>query len=225
MLIRYSDLLALKITTAEAAQHRVADVLVDDDLTLVYVVAEFRGWLSEGRTVVRAADFGEPDIGAGTWPTELAKEDIRPAPEPAARDADNHRAEAEALRAAGVADASCSVGPGLFDTRASLPAGHIRTLHRLMGAKVSGSDREAGQLLDVLIDMDARRVTALVVETGLPVGEHQRVVPVRMLDEPDWAKPELRLTCPASRVDESPDLHEVPLERKWWNAVLAYYGL
>lgn len=225
MLIRYRDLLTLKITTSEAAEHRVADVLVDDDLALAYVVAEFRGWRSEGRTVVRAADFAAPDVGAGTWPATLAQEDIRPAPEPAARDPAGCRAEAEALRAAGVADGPCSVGPGLFDADAGLPSGRIHALGRLIGAKVAGSDREAGQLLDVLIDMDARRVTALVVETGLPVGEHQRVVPVRMLDEPDWATPELRLNCPADRVDESPDLHEVPLERKWWNAVLAYYGL
>ncbi len=225
MLIRYRDLLALKITTAEAAEHRVVDVLVDDDLALTYVVAEFAGWVSDGRAVVRAGDFAEPDVSGGVWPTKLTQDDIREAPGPEARAGTDRKAERAALEAAGVAEGSASVGPGLFDDGAALPSGRIYGLGRLMDAKVEGSDRKAGRLLDVLIDMDTHRVSALVVETGLPVGEHQRVVPVRMLDKPEWDVPKLRLSCPASRVDESPDLHEVPLERKWWTAVLAYYGL
>lgn len=227
MLIRWRDLVSLRIDTGDTDEHRVSDILVDDQLALAYIIADFNGWFEHHKAVVRAADFEPPELGGRRWPARLSRDEIRLAPAPENRNAGTaDQPEGEALRAANLENADCRVGPALFQGGADgLPRGRMHSVKQFLGATVEAPDREAGRVIDLIFDFDLRRATALVVETGQRAAEHQRVVPVDMLADLDWAFPQVRLRCPASRLDESPELHDVPLERNWWNAVRTYYGL
>lgn len=220
MLARYRDLLTLKIDTGDSDQHRVSDLLVDDRLALSCIVADFYGWSRSHKAVVRASDFGSPDLHAGVWPSGLKRGDLTPASPQGEADA----GEAEALRAASLPAGGCMVSRALAEG-APTGGGSLHPLRQLMGAAVEAPDGEAGRVIDAVLDFETRAVSAAVVETGRRLAEHQRVVPLEMVAGLDWNLPSVRLGCPVRRLVDSPELHEVALDRTWWSAVRAYYGL
>ncbi len=206
MLIRDKDLMTLAVPTGDGTRHAVDDLLLSTtDLAARAVVLDVGGWFEDRKAVVGIERFDEPDVEGGTWPAAVGRADL----DDAARSGGQllaHRGDA-----------------------APAPGAAPRTINELLtGTTVRAEDTELGKLMGVIFDSDGWRAAYLVVETGSGklLAEHQRVVPVSAIRDFEWTAQSVTLEGPAAQFHDSPDLHQIDgVEGKWYNKVMAYYGL
>jgi len=225
MLIRFKDLKSLNATTPDGSAHEVTDLFVDNDHKISHVVITLGSWFDRESCALRIGVFGTPDVDENTWPTAVSEADVDAA---GGTDSVDVSASGVALRSA--------EGGVLEPEMLSIAECHLAAvkstadLHRvgkLLGAKVMGTDKIAGTLMDMILETDGWTIASLVIHAGPTESEHQRVIPVSMVAAVDWEAPGITLTCLESVVDKSPDLHEIgdKIEGQWYNKVLGYYGL
>ncbi len=232
MLIRYQDLTSLNMIATDGSTHPVSDVMVrEDDLRAAYAVVDIGAWLANHHVMVGIERFGEPDVRASRWPADIVQHELERKPEPEAQEGASPRGPGRRtivlpalLRASGHGGADAPV-PAQADPRAE---GTLRAVGDMMtDVAVAAEDGPAGKLMGLIFDTDRWTPSHMIIETGgegLP--ETQRVAPMEMAGRIDWDGGEIRLNVSRARVYESPDLYEVDwLESKWYNRVLAYYGL
>lgn len=250
MLVRYADLTALRLAASDDTTHPVEDVLIDEaSLGAAYVVADVGGWFRDRHAMVPLRRLGTPDIAASRWPVTLDRAALEEKPEPAPVEAGAGPAEAAApareggLRAALIAPVGGVLAQSQGDREAGIRLhadpnadaggadGGARGL-RSVGewvddTDVAAEDGAAGKLIGLIFETEGWAARYIVIETGgdgLP--ENQRVVPCETIAGIDWDARAMRLACSVAHVHDSPDLHEMDgLEGKWYNTVLAYYGL
>ena len=199
MLVRFQDLTSLSIEVEDGTKHAVRDILIDGGrLEAVLAVADVGGWFSGGTARIGLHRFREPDVANGLWPARVLQSDLQDA-------GGTYRVGPEA--------------PGEAELRSAIDWTN--------SAGVEAEDGHVGTLMDLIFETGDWRVRHLVLGTGgETVPRHQRVVPADAIGGIDWPAGTVRLSGPASRVRESPDLHEFDgLEGKWYNKVLGYYGL
>jgi hypothetical protein len=108
MLIRYQDLVSLRLVATDGSEHAIEDVFVTDkDQRVTYVVADIGGWFDDRKAMVSIERFGEPDVAAARWPCSLDEAALEERPALAircrARAEDPARCHARPARHAGVA--------------------------------------------------------------------------------------------------------------------------
>lgn len=205
MLIRDKDLMTLNMLAEDGTRHAVDDILLSTrDLSARSVVLDVGGWFEDRKAVVGIERFGVPDVEASTWPSSVQQADLQG-----------------------------ETGPGesLLAHRADpRPAADTapRTIKELLSrTSARAEDAELGQVMGVIFESDGWSAVYLVIETGgqlLP--ENQRVVPASAIGSFDWDAGAVILKGSVAQFRESPDLHEIDgVEGKWYNKVMAYYGL
>ncbi len=219
MLIRDKDLLSLRMVATDGSEHAVADVLVrQDGLRLAYVVADIGAWLADRLVRVGIERFDPPNVPASEWRAAIGAHELEE--KPVVQDAPG------AKRALPLALFSRSTSGEETDLRDD--EGALRSVTAItQGVRVDAEDGRAGTLMGLIFETDDWTARHIVVETGGDgAPEHQRVVPVELLGPIDWPGGTIRLDATRAQVRESPDLHEIDgIEGKWYNKVLAYYGL
>jgi hypothetical protein len=210
MLIRYEDLTSLSMTALDGSAHPVRDLLIDDrTLALACVVIDVGGWFDGREAVVGIERFGTPDVSASRWPSDLDSAALEDRQDPSAS------GEGGRLQPKAHPD-----GRGASDVAARSVGEWIE------GTDIAASDGSAGRLMGLVFDTDTWASRHLIVETGGRLPQSQRVVPAESVAEIDWEKRTIRLDTTVERVHRSPQLHEKEgLTGKWYNSVLAYYGL
>lgn len=253
MLIRYADLTSMRMQAGDGSTHAVTDVFVaDNDLGATYVVVDTGGWFSGREAMIAIDRFAEPDVSASRWPADIAESELDdrqpPADVPDAGDAGHPEGRRDepprALPAALLGPFGSAAVPAML--AGAMPAGAdaipakadpdsqtapdvgLRSVGDMLeNTTVDAEDGEAGRLMGLVFESRGWHATHLVIETGgdgLPA--NQRVVPVGLVDRIDWQGRALSLAAPVARVHGSPDLHEMDgLDGKWYNKVMAYYGL
>ena len=219
MLIRMKDLKSLRMVARDGSHHAVLDLFVaGDDLRVTHVVSRLGSWFEDRQCVLPVGAFEAPDLDAGLWPVSVGREDVE-------------RADGAGGAAVMLAPDGAEADPGALGEAqceaAGARRGDVHSLGGLLGAPLSAPDRQAGTLMDAIVETDDWSVAMLVVHAGEHGAEHQRVVPRGMVERVDWDAPAVVLRCGAASVDGSPDLHEIGerLHGRWYNQVLAYYGL
>jgi hypothetical protein len=210
MLIRYEDLTSLSMTALDGSAHPVRDLLIDDrNLALAYVVIDVGGWFDGREAVVGIEQFGTPDVSASSWPSDLDSAALEDRMNPSASGDDGRLRPKAHQEGRGAADVAVrSVGDWIE------------------GTDIAASDGSAGRLMGLIFDTDTWAARHLVVETGGRLPQAQRVVPSESIAEIDWGGRTIKLDTTVERVHSSPQLHEKEgLTGKWYNSVLAYYGL
>ncbi|MEM1361938.1 MAG: PRC-barrel domain-containing protein [Pseudomonadota bacterium] len=211
MLIRLRDLTTLSVEDIDGAQHRIIDLLVKRDAPDVsHIIVQLGSWLDRHMCAIRAEAFGTPDLSGDLWPAKVGESHIRENRQPVATICSTD----EALTPEEVATAD-GTGP-----LASLSAIHEKAVEAPDGSAI-------GSVMDLVIDAEQHKIALLILHTGLIGLEHQRVVPFELVDHVDWDLGKVRLKCEAATVAGSPDLHEMTdqIEGRWYNKVLAYYGI
>ena len=234
MLIRMKDLMSLRMVASDGSHHAVLDLFVDGrGMRVTHVASRLGSWFANRQCVLRVSAFGAPDPEAGLWPVAVERSDVERAPAPGetARGEDARGSEVGDSPAALLASEGAEVGPNALGAAeceaAGAGEGAVHSLAGLLGAPLEAPDRRAGTVMDAVVETDDWSVAMLVVHAGEHEVEHQRVVPQGMVERIDWDGPRVVLRCGAASVDESPDLHEIGdrLHGRWFNQVLAYYGL
>jgi hypothetical protein len=219
MLVRFDDLLSLKMKAEDGSSHQIRDLLLDETaLTAEYVVVDVGGWMSHREVIVGLDRFGDPDIANSGWPARLLRSEVEGKSEPG---------EVASDRARDGGGAATRLGP-IGGPASATPAADLRSAEFwIHDSDVVAEDGPVGKLLDIILETGDWRVRHLVVGTeGSRVPRHQRVVPVDSIARVAWGGRAIALGCPAARIHESPDLHEFDgLSGKWYNRVLAYYGI
>lgn len=199
MLIRFKDLITLDLVASDGSRHRVEDVfLAGEDVRIVHVAANFGGQLSGRRAVVPIGRLGEPDVANTAWPCDLDE--------------------------AGLGEMA-----GEGTTPPELPEG--KSLYSAASwinrARVHCTDEEAGGLMDVIFEPKLWQLRYLVIGTGssgLP--RHQRVVEANRVEDIGFVSGRVSLALTRKDVHKALDLHDLDdVEGKWYNKVLAYYGI
>ena len=211
MLIRFRDLVTLNLVATDGTKHRVRDIFVNGDLRVTHVAADLGGWFSDRHGVIGIGRFGQPDIASTTWPCELDEDALQDR-------ADRDPAE----RAASLAPAGTEAGPH----HAGQPGALVSMRDWTAGTDVDASDGHVGKLMCAIFDSADWHARYLVVETangGLP--QNQRVFEKGLMASGPGEE-RVRLTCSRAEAENALDLHDVDdVEGKWYNKVMAYYGL
>lgn len=226
MLIRSEDLTQLKMVATDGTRHTIEDLFVSGDaLALRYVAADVGGWFSDRKALVKIDRFEAPDVSGGVWPARIAEEEL-------GVDAEARSAAGQlpgvmlgevgaSLSTEGLAARSGSGGSGQ-GTGAQADLRKVSDL--LKGTAVGATDGDAGTLMGVIFETGDWAAKHLIIETGGNLPEHQRVVPFANVK--GVGANGVRLDIDRRRVQDSPDLHQMDgLEGKWYNKVLAYYGM
>jgi hypothetical protein len=213
MLIRFTDLVSLDLLATDGSRHRVEDVFVDGEtLRAEYVVADIGGWFNQRKALVSVSRFGEPDVNATAWPCDLDDKALEGQPTPdAARQPD------AMLAPEGGAGASMRHGSST-----------LRSVNGwLDGTIIHASDGEAGKLMGLIFDSADWRARFIVFESSLKgMATNQRVIEVSRIKEADFDRGHVTLSMTNDEAQKALDLHEVDgVEGKWYNKVMAYYGL
>lgn len=214
MKIRLRDLTSLHVADADGAHHAVIDLLVRHDTPdITHVITRLGRWLDRQGCAMRIDAFGTPDLGARLWPARVTEDDVRGA---------GHGGPVAVVCGADAV-------PDPADVAAAEGIGALAALSDLDNRPVLAADgAQVGTVMDMVIDVDAARVSALIVRAGGPGDNaHQRVVPVDLFAAIDWTAAQVQLRCGAGDVADAPDLHEVgaEIDGHWWNKALAYYGI
>lgn len=208
MLIRLKDLKSLSVEDSEAGRHALIDLFVEPQaLRVTHAIMRLGRWFERSQCAVAIGAMAKPDVEAGLWPGRFDEAGVgSPAP-------------------GGTVVCRMPGEDALLPT--DVPGDRVRSLSSLIGAPVVARDGEAGRVMDLVIDPDDWSVPLLILGSGELLNEHQRVVPRRLIDRIDWDEPSLGVRADAAAVERSPDLHEFEgdLQGKWYNGVLAYYGI
>jgi hypothetical protein len=240
MLIRYQDLVSLNLVATDGTKHRIEDVYIEDrGLRLAYVVVDLGGWFDDRKAMVSIDRFGEPDVSKSEWPCTLDEAALEERPEPRPEEAGT-----KSLPDALMIPVGSRVSPRLLhrsigdsdlpiaakaDPKGRIPEGaHLRSVGEwIVDTDVEATDGKAGKLMGVIFDQSDWTTHYIVVEQGgdgLP--ENQRVLQARRITGTDFEHRRVRLDMTVDEVHKALDLHEIDdLDSKWYNRVLAYYGL
>jgi hypothetical protein len=241
MLIRYQDLVTLRLVATDGSEHKIEDVFVTDrDQRVTYVVADIGGWFDDRKAMISIERFGEPDIAATRWPCSLDEAALEERPAPQSEAEPGRRTLPDAMlgpvggrvsprQLYGSAGDDALPIPPKSDPRHKAPEGaKVRSVGEwILDTDVHASDAPAGKLMGLIFDTTDWKARYIVVETGgegLP--RNQRVIETAHIADMDFDDRTVRLTLPNEEVQKALDLHEVDeVEGKWYNKVLAYYGL
>ncbi len=241
MLIRYQDLVTLQLVATDGSTHAVEDIFITDkDQRVTYVVADIGGWFADRNAMISIERFGEPDVAGTRWPCTLddAALEERPAPKSEVEPGQKTLPDAMLGPVGGRVSPRLLYGsagddalpiPPKADPKHKAPEGAtVRSVGEwILDTDVHASDGPAGKLMDVIFHTSDWKARYIVIETGsggLP--QNQRVIEATHVAEADFDARTVKLTLPNEQVQKALDLHEVDnVEGKWYNKVLAYYGL
>jgi hypothetical protein len=241
MLIRYQDLVSLRLVATDGSEHPIEDVFVTDkDQRVTYVVADIGGWFDDRKAMVSIERFGEPDVAAARWPCSLDEAALEDRPAPQSDAAPGQKTLPDAMMAplgtrvsprllyGSAGDDAMPIAPKA-DPKHKAPEG--ATLHSvgewILDTDVLASDGHAGKLMGLIFDSGDWKARYLVVATGGDrLSRNQRVIETSDVAGMDFDARTVTLTLANEQVQKALDLHEVDdVEGKWYNKVLAYYGL
>jgi hypothetical protein len=241
MLIRYQDLVSLRLVATDGSEHAIEDVFVTDkDQRVTYVVADIGGWFDDRKAMVSIERFGEPDVAAARWPCNLDEAALEERPAPRSEVEPGQKTLPDAMLAPvgsrvsprllyGSAGDEAMPIPPKADPKHKAPEG--ATLHSvgewILDTDVRASDGPAGKLMGLIFDSADWRARYIIVATGGDrLSRNQRVIETSHIADMDFYARTVTLTLPNEQVQKALDLHEVDdVEGKWYNKVLAYYGL
>jgi hypothetical protein len=240
MLIRYQDLVTLRLVATDGSEHKVEDIFVTDkDQRAVYVVADLGGWFEDRKAMISIERFGEPDIASTTWPCTLDDAALHERPEPGSEVTGGKTLPDAMLGPVGgpvsprllygsAGDDALPIAPK-SDPKHKAPEGAVvRSVGEwILDTDVHASDRPAGKLMGVIFETSDWKARYLVIATGGDrLSRNQRVVETTHITDMDFDARTVSLALPGDEVDKALDLHEVDdVEGKWYNKVMAYYGL
>jgi hypothetical protein len=241
-LIRYQDLITLHATTPDGARHAIEDVfMTDKDLRVAYLVVDIGGWFQDRKVMVSVDRFGAPDVADTEWPCQLEEAELeeRPAPEDVVAAAERALPETMMVPAGERHSPRMihrSVGEeahplrGAADPKGRVPEGaHLQSIGDLVHeTKIEATDGPVGSLMDLIFDEGDWKARYLVVGTDIRAGlsRNQRVLETTAISDMDLGGRSIRVSVSGDDVHKALDLHEVDnVEGKWYNKVLAYYGL
>ncbi len=98
-------------------------------------------------------------------------------------------------------------------------------LKGLIGSPVVATDGEMGSVRDFLFDDQSWKVRYLVVDVGNWLKRRDVVLPITVLEKPDWANKTCRAHLTKDQVRNSPDVDaEMPVSRQQEIAMHDYFG-
>lgn len=223
MLIRHHDLLSLRVTSTDGGTHALRDLLVEEAGPRARRAVVAPGARrAEGEVTLDLDRFGAPDVKAGVWPARIGPSDLKGGGGEAA-----DAGRAEILPGGMVGQVGGVLAPDA-PTEPEADAAGLRSVRDMLArTRVAASDGAAGGLIDLIFETDDWSVPYMIVETGGEgMAETQRVIPLGRAGRIDWEGGTIALEATREEIHQSPDLHQVDwLEAKWYNKVLAYYGL
>ncbi len=98
-------------------------------------------------------------------------------------------------------------------------------LNALIGSPVIATDGETGSIHDFLFDDQSWRILYLVVDVGNWLKRRDVVLPIAVLEKPDWTNKICRTHLTKEQVHNSPDVDaEKPVSREQEIAMHDYFG-
>lgn len=101
----------------------------------------------------------------------------------------------------------------------------VRDVSTLIGSPVIAKNGETGRVRDFLFDDRSWQVRSIVLDAGNWLRRRDVVLPVSVLEPPDWEKNLLRVNLTRAQVRNSPDIDvEKPVYRQQELAMREYFG-
>lgn len=108
---------------------------------------------------------------------------------------------------------------------ASTSVSLVRDVTTLIGSAVLAKNGEAGRVRDFLFDDRSWQVRSVVLDAGNWLRRRDVVLPVSVLELPDWKRNNLRVNLTRAQVRNSPDIdEEKPVYRQQELAMREYFG-
>ena len=98
-------------------------------------------------------------------------------------------------------------------------------LNALVGSPIIATDGETGSIRNFLFDDRSWKVRYLVVDAGNWLKRRDVVIPITVLEQPDWANKTFRAHLTKEQMGNSPDVDaEMPVSRQQEIAMAEYFG-